>query len=241
MQYFNFTQKTIYKMKNLLLCAFFLLSVTGIFGQNIYWNCYSIKVDDSEGLVAAMDQFMATEKGKSMPFTSLSQFVNRSTTLQASHQLCFLSDDPADFDNMQQKFTNAEAQVLGMVWDEEVDIVASVLGQPLIFDPTKVGGVYSNIYSLKVTDAPAFATAFKTLTEAFPNMTIELHEAIAGAEDHVTHYAVSRADGLANWIKNRNAIGPSKAWADFVSQVKGKSETISSFSVRLLKSYNAPE
>ena len=229
-------------MKNLLLCSVFLLLATGIFSQTVYWNCVSIDVNDPELLVQAMDQFMASESGKTMPTTSLSEFVHKSTTLNATHQICLISEDPAAIDNIvEQKFTNVEAQVFGLVWEDEVKMVANVLGQALIFDPTRVGGAYSNIYSLDVADAATFGAAFKTLTEAFPDVTIELHEAIAGAEDHVTHYAVSRADGLSSWMGHRNTIGASKAWADFVAQVDGKSETISSISVRLLKTYNQPE
>lgn len=228
-------------MKKFIPFLILVLCASGTFAQKTYWNCLSLEVDDEEDLIEAMDQFMATPSGKTMPMTTLSRFANVNTTIPASHQLCLITPDPAVFDNLQQKFNNPSAQVLGMVWDEEVDVLANILGSPLIFAPSNLANTYSNVWSTNVSDPVAFGAAFTAFTKSFPGMALELHEAIAGAENHVTHYIVARSSSLSSWLKNRDTIIASKAFADYMAAARGKADVISSVSLRVVKAYNAPE
>ena len=228
-------------MKNLLFIFLLCFCSLSLCGQSAYWNCSNIKVDDSERLVKAFDQYFATDLAQNMPTVVLSQIVNRNTTLQATHQLCLLTTDPSDFDNMSSNFANAEAQVLGMIWDDEVEVVSTVMGTPLIFNPNNLGNGYSNIFSLDVESPQTVASAFGELATAMSGVTLELHAAISGAENHVTHYIVARAENLAKYLENRNKVISSDAFATYMEKAGGSYELINVFATRLLKTYNGPE
>ena len=66
---------------------------------------------------------------------------------------------------------------------------------------------------------------------------IELHEAISGAEDNVSHYMVARSNNLSDWLKGREAVFANKKSEKFFENAPLVSNTINSFSVRLLKVY----
>ena len=95
-----------------------------------------------------------------MPFTVfLFEIEFASSENDFTHQLCFLAQNadylkgwgqgPGEF---------AESMYLGKVFESVATPVASVLASPLIFDPAKAGYEYSNVWSIKVTDVPKFAS-----------------------------------------------------------------------------------
>ena len=228
-------------MKYSLLILMILMTFSSAFAQNYYWNCLTIDVDDESRLANAMDLFMATDKGKSMPIVSLSSIENMNSNLNATHQLCVVTENPGDLDNMDSYFANAEAMVLYEAWEDEVKVRSSILGRSLYANATGNSNVFSTVFSISVSDPAKFATAFKAFSASLPDVHLELHGAISGAENYVSHYVVARAKNLAEWIATDERVNSSEEFATFAQNAAGSFQVVNVTSMRELKSYNAPD
>jgi predicted S18 family serine protease len=115
------------------------------------------------------------------------------------------------------------------------------MGSPLIFDPTKLGYEYASVWSIDVSNIPAYAKSvqeFISETKDSFDGVFELHESISGGEDYVSHYFVARSNNLTDWLKGREAVFNSGAALKFINSSQKSATTINNFAARLLRIYN---
>ncbi len=233
-------------MKKIILLLVLITSINLSAQDKSYWMCYNFSVDnqtDAKELVAAVDMLMNAEEMAMMPFTVfLFEIEFASSDNNFTHQLCFLAQNadylkgwgqgPGEF---------AESMYLGKVFESVATPVASVLASPLIFDPAKAGYEYSNVWSIKVTDVPKFASLAAEFIEANSDNfdgTIELHEAISGAESGVTHYMVARSNNLGDWLRGREAVFANPKSQPWFNNSNKYSEFLDSFAGRTINVYS---
>lgn len=208
-------------MKKILIGLVMIFLSFQSFSQQVYWQCFNMVVDSPTEVATLIDTFMKTDSGKSVGPASLSEWRNFNSKFNATHQLCFYSDDPVELESVRNKFNNAEAGYLRGVIESSVTVESSVLGQSLVADPTKFGFPYGIVYAVSVDDPVAYGKAFtKMVSSVDYDGAIELHEALAGAEPGITHFVAVRDKGFASWIGQRNKIIESKAFQEFLSSTR---------------------
>ena len=233
-------------MKNILIIFTFIFSVSLSSQDKAYWMCFNFAVEkqsEATELVEAVDMLMTADEMSQMPFTVFlveTAFANSKTDF--THQLCFLSPNaellkfwgqgPGEF---------AESKLVNKIFENVATPVSSVLASPVIFDPNKAGYEYSNVWSLKVDDIPNFAKLASDFISA--NSTnfdgvIELHEAISGQEEGVTHYMIARSNNLGEWLMGREAVFANPDSQPWFKNASKYSSTISSFASTTLKVYS---
>ncbi len=228
-------------MKKIIFIFLYFTCASYIYGQQIYWNCYNIIVDDEVSFANALDGFMQTESGKSMTPVSFSEMVNSGSNYSSTHSLCFFSPDASDLESNRSKLNNFEGGLLYGAWDSEVTVESSLLGQSLIADPSAFNLNFNVIVQIDVEDPAFYGAAFAKMKDATADLSegvIELHEALAGQETGITHFVVGREKNMASWIDARNKLFASDAFQEFASSVRSISEVKDIHTVRLIKQYN---
>ena len=233
-------------MKNLLFILLVFFSVSLNAQDKSYWTCLNFAVEnqaDGEELVNAVDLLFNSEEMSQMPFTVfIFDLEFSSSTNNFTHQICFLAPNadyfkgwgsgPGDF---------AENNLVQKIFESVAKPYSSILASPLIFDPAKAGAYnYSNVWSYKVNDVPKFAALASDFIKANSNNfdgVIELHEAISGAEDGVTHIMVARSNNLGDWLRGREAVFANPDSQDFLLKSSKYSDMISSFSGTTIRVY----
>ena len=231
-------------MKKLLfiLCLFSCVSINA--QEKGYWLVFNFRVDkqsDEKELLMAMDYFLSSKQLSQNPLTvAVTQTASANSTTNFTHQIFFLSPNADNFKNWGEGDMGsfAEGKLLEKVF-ESVKPISSEVGSPLISDPTGLKYKYATIWGFKVTDVPKFASLAAEFISAnqLSNGVIELHEAISGAPEGVTHYMVARSNNLGEFLRARetvNANPKTRVWFDNYSKY---STMISSFSHKILKLY----
>ena len=211
------------------------------FSQQVYWQCFNIVVDSPTEFATLLDAFMKTESGKSITPAALSEWRNTNSTVEATHQLCFFSDDVVELEGVRAKFNNAQAGYFRGRIENNTKIEASILGQSLIADPTKFGLPYGVIYAASIQDPVAYGEAFSKMVNGVDyDGAIELHEALAGAEPGITHYIVVRDKSFSSWLTQRNEVIQSKVFQEFLEATRdiSKPELTEVYTNQLLVQYN---
>ena len=227
----------------LLLTSFFVQSQ-----EKAYWGCFNFSVDnnsDAEELVEAMDALFESPAGEMIPYTVfLTQIEFKNSNEDFTHQLCFLGQDASVFKGWGGgPPPTPEGKLLNKIFEQVAEWEGSVLGSPLIFDPSKVGYKYANIWGVDVKDIPKYAELAGGFIAANSNNfdgTIELHEIISGGNDHVTHIMIARSNDLGDWLKGREAVFANPGSEKFLTTANKYSTTIQSFSSTTLRVYNSP-
>ena len=211
------------------------------FSQQVYWQCFNIVVDSPTEFATLLDAFMKTESGKSITPAALSEWRNKNSTVEATHQLCFFSNDVVELEGVRAKFNNVQAGYFRGRIENNAKVEASILGQSLIADPTKFGLPYGVVYAVSVQDPVAYGEAFSKMVKGVDySGAIELHEALAGAEPGITHYVVVRDKSFSSWITQRNVVIQSKAFQEFVEATRDitATELTEVYTNQLLIQYN---
>jgi hypothetical protein len=234
-------------MKKIILLLVLITSINLSAQDKSYWMCYNFSVEkESEAteLVEAIDMLMNADEMAQNPFTVfLFEIAFANSEAGFSHQLCFLAENadylkgwgsgPGEF---------AESMLVNKIFESVATPVSSILASPLIFDPTKAGYEYSNVWSVKVTDVPKFAALAADFIEANSDNfdgTIELHEAISGAEKGVTHYMVARSNNLGDWLRGRESVFSNPKSQPWFNNSNKYSEFIDSFAGKTIKVYTS--
>ena len=115
-----------------------------------------------------------------------------------------------------------------------------VLGQPIIFDPSNLESDFQAVFAINVTDVQKFGSAFGKMMNSidFDEGSFELHDAVLGAEEGVTHYWVVRANNLADFLEGRSEFINSGAAGQFGVDASGSFEFVFGFGSRTIKNYN---
>lgn len=209
--------------------------------EKSYWACMNVTVDNwgQSPFVEALDNFMNSEAGQQMPYTvTLSEVAFTNGDSSSTHQLCFIGENAASFASWGSgPPPTLEGLALFMTIDEYVEFDQIVLGSPLIFDPTNLSNDFTVVWAMEVTDPATYANAFVEFNNATTG-TFELHEAIVGAKQGVTHYFVARQSNLGSWLEGREAVFESGAAAKFQSVISGTADILFNYGFNLIKSYN---
>ena len=72
----------------------------------------------------------------------------------------------------------------------------------------------------------------------FDEGSFELHDAVLGAEEGVTHYWVVRSNNLADFLEGRSEFINSGAAGQFAGDASGSFEFVFGFGSRTIKNYN---
>jgi len=239
--------KTINKMKKLLFIVILCLTMSISNGQEKgYWVCFNVQVDPEgqEAFVNALDGVFESEIGSQFPFTvTLNEIMFASRENKMTHQLCFLAPNAKVMDAWGSgPPPNAEGALVQMLIQEYVDFEDSILGSPLIFDPSVALNMdYFTVWQLAVEDPATVASAFIQLEKDTKKMRtgpLGLHEAISGMRGGVTHYFVARAPKMSEFLNSREKIVNSKAFVNYISKTRPVSNIIGNFSGKIIKRYN---
>ena len=227
--------------KIILLLSISILSFTQLNAQKSYWACMGVTVDNwgQQQFVEAMDNFMNSEAGKSMPYTvTLSEISFTNGDFDSTHQLCFIGQSADAFANWTSgPPPTIEGLALFVPIDKYVEFDQIILGSPLVFNPENLANNFSVVWAMNVSDPAKFVNAFSEFNQNL-NGGFELHEAIIGAQKGVTHYLVARQTNLAEWLKGREGVLNSGAGAQFQSSSQGAVDIMFNVGLNLIKSYN---
>jgi len=108
---------------------------------------------------------------------------------------------------------------------------------PLIFDPTNLSNGFTVVWAMDVSDPATYANGFVEFNNSTTG-TFELHEAIIGAKDGVTHYFVARQSDLGAWLEAREGVFASGAVEQFQSVISGSADILFNVGFNLIKAYN---
>ncbi len=209
--------------------------------EKSYWACMAVTVDNwgQSPFVEALDNFMNSDVGQMMPYTvTLSEVAFTNGDTSSTHQLCFIGENAASFASWGSgPPPSLEGLALFMTIDEYVEFDQIILGSPLIFDPTNLSNGFTVVWAMDVNDPATYANAFVEFNNATTG-TFELHEAIIGAQEGVTHYFVARQSDLGAWLEGREAVFESGAAAQFQSEASDSFDILFNIGFNLIKSYN---
>ena len=211
-----------------------------------YWICWNFTVDsqtEAEELVLALDDLMESEAMSQFPLViTLGEIMFRNSNAPTTHQLCFIGPNADSFAMWGSgPPTTAEGKLVNKIFQDYAVMESSNMGSPLIFDPTKLGYEYASVWSIDVSNIPAYAKSvqeFISETKESFDGVFELHESISGGEDYVSHYFVARSNNLTDWLKGREAVFNSGAAFKFINSSQKNATTINNFAARLLRIYN---
>ena len=228
--------------KIILTLAMLLLTISNIQAQEkSYWACMAVTVDNwgQTPFVDALDNFMNSQVGQLMPYTvTLSEVAFTNWNDSSTHQLCFIGENAASFATWGSgPPPSMEGLALFMTIDEYVEFDQIVLGSPLIFDPTNLSNGFTVVWAMDVSDPATYANGFVEFNNSTTG-TFELHEAIIGAKDGVTHYFVARQSDLGAWLEAREGVFASGAVEQFQSVISGSADILFNVGFNLIKSYN---
>ena len=233
-------------MKEITILLYLLISVNSFSQEKGYWSCFAFTVEkqsDAAELVSAMDGLFNSEVMSNFPMmVTLAEIEYKNSNNSATHQICFIGQNADAFVGWGSgPPPTAEGKLLMEIFEKVAVPSNNVLGSPLIFDPSNLKSYeYGVVWSLDVKNIPEFANIASDFIKVNSNSfdgVIELHEAISGAEDNVSHYMVARSNNLSDWLKGREAVFANKKSEKFFENAPLVSNTINSFSVRLLKVY----
>ena len=235
-------------MKKLLTFLLFLSLTFSNAQDKGYWVCFNVNVDPQgqEAFVKALDGVFESEIGSQFPFTvTLNEIMFASRENKMTHQLCFLAPNAEVMDAWGSgPPPNAEGALVQMLFEQYVDFEDSILGSPLIFDPSIALNMdYFTVWQLAVQDPATVASAFVQLDKATKKIRtgpLGLHEAIAGMRGGVTHYFVARAPKMSEFLNSREKIVNSKAFMNYITKTRPVSDIIGNFSGKIIKRYNMP-
>lgn len=228
--------------KIILIFTLLFLTTSNIQAQEkSYWACMAVTVDNwgQSQFVDALDNFMNSDVGQLMPYTvTLSEVAFTNGDDDSTHQLCFIGENAESFATWGSgPPPSIEGLALFMTIDEYVDFNQIVLGSPLIFDPSNLSNEFTVVWAMDVSDPVTYANAFLEFNNSTTG-TFELHEAIIGAKDGVTHYFVARQTNLGSWLKAREGVFESGAVGQFQSAISGSADILFNIGFNLIKSYN---
>ena len=148
--------------KIILTLAMLLLTISNIQAQEkSYWACMAVTVDNwgQTPFVDALDNFMNSQVGQLMPYTvTLSEVAFTNGNDSSSHQLCFIGSNADSFAMWGSgPPTTAEGKLVNKIFQDYAVMESSNMGSPLIFDPTKLGYEYASVWSVDVSNIPAYA------------------------------------------------------------------------------------
>ena len=232
-------------MKKIIVFIVLITSINLFSQEKSYWMCYNFSVEkesDATELVEAIDMLMNADEMALNPFTVfLFEIAFASSDTNFSHQLCFLAPNADYLKGWGSGLGEfAESLLVNKIFESVATPVSSVLASPLIFDPSKASYEYSNVWSVKVNDVPKFAALAAAFIEANSDTfdgTIELHEAISGAEKGVTHYMVARSNNLGDWLRGRESVFSNPKSQPWFNNSNKYSEFIESFAGKTIKVY----
>ena len=236
-------------MKKFLL-LFLILTLSFSKAQDKgYWVCFNVNVDPEgqEAFVDALDGVFESEIGSQFPFiVTLNEIMFTSRDNKMTHQLCFLAQNAEVMDVWGSgPPPNAEGKLIQMLFEQYVEFEDSILGSPLIFDPSVALNMdYFTVWQLAVQDPATVASAFVQLDKDTKKMrtgVFGLHEAIAGMRGGVTHYFVARAPKMSEFLNSREKIVNSKAFVNYISKTRPVSDIVGNFSGKIIKRYNMPQ
>ncbi len=236
-------------MKRILFTLLALCIAYAGFSQTMYWAVYNMKVNNGAEakVLSAIDKYMMSETGKSMPTTAVNAKLFGSSEQEFTHQVIFSTLDKAVLGKLysgmlQQK---ADFQLLGATLDEGTTGVGSYLGKSIDMTAASLGN-YNMAVSLSISDPATYAAAYKTFAAAIKTkwggkVGIALHRVLSGNEEHVTHVVVADAPDFVTLLDFSDQLYGSSFFADFNMKVKDIRSPISNFSTVTLKRYNMPE
>ena len=235
-------------MKKFVTLLLALCLASAGFAQTVYWSVYNLKVKNGHEahVVNAIDKFMNSEAGKSMPTMVLTSKLFSSSEQDFTHQVIFSSPDKAVFGKMYSGILQqtADFQLLSASLDPSSKNVGSYLGKSL--DVTNAGnGNYRTVVSLSVSDPATYLAEYKKFAAAIKahwagKVGIALHQVLSGNERDVTHVAVVDAPDFETLLDFSDQVYDSSFFRDFNRKVKDIRSTVSNSSTLILNSYNLP-
>ena len=231
------------KMKKFILLLLVILTSINLNAQTPTWVCLNVSVESEgqEKFIESLDNLM--ESVDDFPYTVTlfeTQFGN--SDVNFSHQLCFLGESAEDFAQwgVGGNPPTVEGVVFFNTFQDFVEVEQIVLGQPMIFDPSNLESDFQAVFAINVTDVQKFGSAFGKMMNSidFDEGSFELHDAVLGAEEGVTHYWVVRANNLADFLEGRSEFINSGAAGQFVGDASGSFEFVFGFGSRTIKNYN---
>ncbi len=236
-------------MKRLVFTLLALCIAFAGFAQTMYWTAYNMKVKngDDAKVLSAIDNFMNSETGKTMPPAALTSKLFSNSEQDFTHQVIFISPDKTSFGKMYSGTLqqSADFQLLGATLDHSTSNVGSYLGKSVDMSAASNGN-YNTVVSLSVTDPATYISEFKKFAAAIKaqwggKVGIALHRVLSGNEEGVTHIAVIDAPDFETLLDFSDQVYSSSFFASFNMKVKDIRSPVSNFSTVTLKRYNAPE
>jgi hypothetical protein len=236
-------------MKRTITFLFLFLFAISTYSQTTYWTAYNVEVaPGAEANVAnAIDKYMNSEVGKTMPamYFRASIFANSET--KYTHQFVFLTQDKSVLGKMYSGIlqqTN-EFQLLGSVMGPNTSHAGSYLGKSL-YSIGNVGGRYTTIVSMGVSDPGTYLAAFKKMTVAInaqfgDDISASLHQVLSGNEEGVSHLAVVSAPSFDMLLDFWDKFYATNAFMEFNKVATNVRKVVANTSVITLKEYNMPK
>lgn len=236
-------------MKILITTLIALFITSAAFTQTVFWTAYNIKVNngDDAKVFNAIDKFMESETGKTIPSATFSSKLFSSSEQEYTHQLVFGTTDKAAFGKMYSGILNlsTDFQLLGTQLDPSSHNVGSYLGKSLD-NSDGASGNYTSYISLGVSDPATYLAEFKKFSAAVKanwsgKVGISLHQFLSGNEVGVSHIAVVDAVDFETLLDFTDKIYSTSYFLDFNNKVKGIRAVVSNSSNVVVKRYNVPQ
>lgn len=229
-----------------LLAAMLFVSV--LISQTTYWTAYNMEVNpgQEQNVVNAIDNFMASDVGKTMPsmFLRASLFSNSETSF--THQVVFLTEDISVIGKMYSGILQQtkDFQLMGSVLGASTKDQGSYLGKSL-FRIGSITGNFTTIIAMNVDDPVTYFSAFKKMAEGVnaqwgDEIGASLHQVLSGNEEDVTHLAVVSAPDFEKLLSFWDKFYTTSYFKEFNSVVKDIREVISNQTVVTMNRYNMP-
>ena len=228
--------------KYILLILVFSASIN-LNAQTPTWVCMNVNVDQSgqADFVESLDNFMGSLEQN--PYTvTLNEVQFGGSDIDFSHQLCFLGQSADAFASwgISGPPPSVEGVLFFSAFQDFVEVEQIILGQPMIFDPSNLDSDFAAVFAMNVSDVQTFGSAFGKMMNSldFDDGSFELHDAVLGAEDGVTHYWVARSSNISTFLNGRSEFINSGAAGQFISDAGGSFEFVFGFGARIIKRYN---
>lgn len=226
-----------------------MLYVCLLFSQTTYWTAYNMKVESGqeEKLVNALDRFMASDVGKTLPTAYLRGRMFSNSETDFTHQIVFLTQDISVMGKMYSGLLQQDKdfQLMGSVMSSITENAGSYLGKSL-FSIGSTTGNFSTIISLDVDDPAAYLPAFKKMSEGVNSewgdeISASLHQVLSGNEEDVSHIAVVSAPNFEKLLSFWDKFYATPYFKEFNSVAKDIREVVSNLTLVTMKRYNMPE
>lgn len=235
-------------MKKLILTLFISSLSCFLIGQNAYWTVYDMYVENGHEneVIGAIDKFMKTDAGKSMPALSVSVMLFAPSDIKTTHRLAFISPDKAIMAKMYTGVLQqtTDFQLMESTLNSSWHNVGAYLGKSLYSTPLPTDN-YETVIGLHVTDPGKYLAAFKKFSDGVHakydgKIGMSLHQFYSGQESGMTHVVVVATDTFENLLGFTDEIYQSDLFKALQAEVKDIRKVLTNTTSATLARYNQP-